>query len=197
MAGTHFIKYLVLLLCFVTASCTPIGQAYRGTLNRWSRHAEFFDLNSLRAELMWDVVLVTPDMRDARLQREAELRHISLTEAKHVIPPDWFASGTLFYINFFAPRDARDLLASDTYWRLELRDASGQNFTPQRISQVPITLVDRKLFPFLNRWSKTYLVQFPQTDGPVTLILYGLNVVSKLRWEMDGKQRMLPRRMWE
>lgn len=163
--------------------CTHVGESYHHTMRRWHRHAEVFDFNSLRAELMWDAVLVTPDVREERLQREAQLRHISIEETRQYIPSAWNAPGTLFFITFFAPRDAKDLLASDGYWRLELRDGSGRVYSTPELAQIPITPMTRKLFRFIHPWAKTYVARFPVTaEGPLTLTLYGLNATSKLVW---------------
>ncbi|MBI2343635.1 MAG: hypothetical protein HYV02_04810 [Deltaproteobacteria bacterium] len=166
------------------AHCTEVGSSYKHSLRAWHRHAEVFDVNSLRAELLWDAVHVTPTLRDIRMDREAQLRHTSVNDVRRHIDAAWWWEGTLFYINFFAPRDAKDLLAPDGYWRLELTDGHGTPYAQGRIVEVPVTPIARKLFPFLTHWSKTYLVVFPRVGpGPLALTLYGLNATSTLRWE--------------
>lgn len=177
----------VIIFTMILSGCTQAGNTYRREMQRWSRHAEVFDFNSLRAELMWDAVLLTPSMRVARVEREAQLRHVNLKEAKRYIPDAWDSEGTVFYVNFFAPADSKDLLASDTYWRIELHDAAGNVYEPTAIKQVPITPIDRKLFQFLNHWSKAYILQFPVASGALELKAYGLNATSHLVWE-DGNE---------
>ncbi len=172
------------LLCWSVMACSHVGEAYKHTLRRWHRHAEVFDFNSLRAELMWDAMHITPELRQVRLEREAQLRHISMHATRRYIPSAWNASGTLFFISFFAPRDVKDLLAEDGYWRLELEDGNGQTYDPLEIAQVPITPMTRKLFPFIHSWAKTYIARFPVSlPAPLTLTLYGLNATSKLSWQ--------------
>lgn len=174
---------LVWIVVGAAGACSHVGESYKHTLRRWHRHAEVFDFNSLRAELMWDAVLVTDELRDERLNREAQLRHISAEETRRHIPSAWYDTGTLFFINFFAPRDAKDLLSADGYWHLELRDGAGRVYAAPVIGQIPITPMTRKLFPFIHNWAKTYIARFPAgAEGPLTLTLYGLNATSKLVW---------------
>ena len=175
---------LLVALVLGLIGCTTVARHYRSALHKSHRHAEVFDFNSLRAELIWDAVLATPEMRAAWVEREAQLRHMGTTEVKRLGREMLDEPGTNFYINVFAPRDVKDLLSAKTYWRLELQDASGGIYAPRQIVEVPISQLDRKMFRFLNRWSKAYLVQFPETHSyPLALTLYGLNATSTLRWK--------------
>jgi hypothetical protein len=179
----RLLSCLCVLCVGMVCGCTKVHSTYSRSLNTLHRHAEVFNFDTLRAELIWDAVLVTPDMREARLHREAELRHVTPRQARERIPPLWWGEGTLFYVNFFAPRDAKDLLSSDGYWRVELQDASGVRYSPMVIEPVLDTPLGRKLFPFGDSWSKAYLIQFPSSvDGDLQLTLYGLNATSRLKW---------------
>lgn len=184
MGRNTFIVHLLCCVLVVLASgCTQAGRSYRTQLQDASRRAEVFDFNSLRAELVWSAVHVSDAMRDARLKREAELRHMTPQETRRFIPKLWHAHGTVFYVGFFAPRDAKALEASDAYWRVELKDSQGRVHRATRLEQTPISPLDRKLFPDLDYWSKAYFVVFPQEfEPPFSLTLYGLNATSTLQW---------------
>ena len=177
-------RWGLVLLSVWMLGCTHISAEYRHAVHRWQRHAEVFDFTSFRAELIWDAMLLTPEVQGARLEREAQLRHLSISQTQQYIPAAWNQDGTLFFINFFAPRDAKDLLSAEGYWHLELRDAAGHTYQASDVAQIPITPMTRKLFPFIHTWAKTYVVRFPANlQGPLTLTLFGLNATSELVWQ--------------
>lgn len=175
--------WLLLGPLLAAVACSASQMHYRATLRDWTRKAEVFDFHSMRAELMWNVVWITPEVREARVLREAELRNVSPSEAAEHLPSDWYGPGTRFYVGFFAPRDMKDLEAADGYWRFQLKDANGGSYRATAIARQEITPLDRKLFPFLTYWTKAYIVSFPEIHGPPAhLTLYGLNAKSTLRW---------------
>lgn len=175
--------WLLLGAWLAVVGCSAAQRQYRSTLREWTRKAEVFDFHSMRAELMWNVVWITPEVREARVLREAELRHVSPSEAAEHLPDDWYGTGTRFYVGFFAPRDMKEIEAADGYWRFQLKDANGGTYRALAIARQEITPLDRKLFPFLTYWSKAYVISFPEINGPpARLTLYGLNAKSTLRW---------------
>lgn len=174
----------LLVICSICLSaCMHMDSRYAHKIKTWAKHAEVFNFDSMRAELIWDALLITDDLLMARRVKEADLRHISEQEADKWIPQAWREEGTLFYVNFFAPRDVKDLLADDSYWRVRLTDASGQEYKPLSIKQVGVSQIDRKLFPFLVKWSKAYVIRFPSVPQQgMRLKISGLNANSELRW---------------
>jgi len=172
-----------LLLLLGVVACLQGGDAYVRELHRWHRHGEVFDFNSMRSELIWDAVLITPEMRTARIDREAALRHMSPAQAESMLPAGWRADGLNFYVGFFAPKDVKDLLDPNSEWHVELHDASGHSQAAHIVS-LNISSVDHNLFPFLDRWARAYLVTFPSiAPHPLSLTMNGLNVTSTLVWK--------------
>ncbi|MBI4238141.1 MAG: hypothetical protein HY696_06965 [Deltaproteobacteria bacterium] len=160
--------------------CTEAMASYRKTLRQHHRRGEFFNFDSMHSELVWDAVLLTPALREARVEREAALRHLGDDEAVG-LPSEWYSTGTAFYLSVFIPKEAGDLKNGE--WRLELVDDQGRRHAPDSLSELPISGVDRRLFPFITRWSKTYIVRFPAAvSPPLRLSLYGVLARSTLQW---------------
>lgn len=161
--------------------CTEAVASYRSVLRQHHRRGEFFNFDSMHSELVWDAVLLTPSLREARIEREAALRHLGADDAVG-LPPEWYSAQTAFYLSVFIPKEAGDLKTGE--WRLELVDSQGRRYTPDSLAEVPISGVERRLFPFITRWSKTYVVRFSTTvSPPLRLSLYGVLARSTLQWK--------------
>lgn len=161
--------------------------SYKRTLARWTAHAQAFSLDDLRAELIWHTALVTPELRAARVLREADLRGWSPDEVERALPLAWNWPGTTFFIGLYGPKGFERLsLNEENYWHLELAAPDGMVYEPVVIEEFPLTPLERKLFPFLNQWTRAYFVRFAPTlsAGPVELTLKGLNARSTLRWKL-------------
>lgn len=170
---------LIVLLSLVGCS------GYQQTLGRVTKSGKVYDPGTLSAKVIWKAVLVTDAMREARITREAQLRHVSPEEAARYIPEQWNGQGTVFYVDFYGPKQVNDLDRPGDYWHFELRDNAGNVYAPRGLMKEDIRPLERKLFPFLSPWSKAYLVWFPEVVGNrVALTLYGLGTSSTLKWKL-------------
>ena len=59
--------------------------------------------------------------------------------------------------------------------------------SPESVERVPITPYERKMFPYLDRWSKGYFVVFPKADigGRFELRLESVAGGSTLKFDVD------------
>jgi hypothetical protein len=73
----------------------------------------------------------------------------------------------------------------DAQWRILLEPASGPAVEAKEMERVPITQLDRELYPYIDKWSQSYYVRFPKTlrSGEAFKIrMSGIPAHSELSW---------------
>lgn len=182
MIGRRLMSFVVAALC---AGAAAQAASYASVLRRAERHAQVYDFDLVRADVVWSAAWLTPALRDARVVREAKLRRTDEASVDAALPDAWRTSGSNFFVTLFAPRDAQgDLAAVNALWTLELQDAAGRTSAPTTITAIKPTLLDRKLFPRLTPWSKAYYVHFAASAAPpAQLTLRGPTIASTLTWK--------------
>lgn len=172
---------LVFLMVVFAAGCTrrPVSppsqerSSYYQTLDEWTRSTKVFE--GFESRLYIYATYKSMDFRKAYIDEYAERYQLeddyknALLERESLLNQKY----NEFFISAFTPVDEwNDFDKRGSIWRLYLSDNNGLRVEPLEIRKVDSKdPVYGEFFPFLDPWSRGYLVRFPRYDykgrGPI------------------------------
>lgn len=130
---------------------------YRSELNKWTETGRAFAFDTMEARLIWNATLLSGKMIEAQ----------NMLMLKKKLPPlKYDLDGkTAFFIGMYTLKDLKDFSIDDSStWKIFLIGADGSEHPASSVQQVTITPTEQVLYPYLNRWSRAFIVKFPSTD---------------------------------
>jgi hypothetical protein len=178
---------LALFLLVVPAGAGA-GTSYKSALKEWTRTGKIYVWDNMEARLIWNATYLSSDFRAARREKLDALLEWTDEELARKVREDADESAAydVFFLSVYAgsavfPEVGKD----DGLWRFFL-DANGTTSEPAQVERLPVTQVERTLYPHLDKWSRAYYVRFPkklrEMDG-FTLRMAGIPAASKLVWQ--------------
>lgn len=177
---------------------------YYDILSKWSRSDKLF--KRLDARLHINATLKSTEFRRAYVEEYAH-RYRFDDDKKAVLLKNELESYNAyneFFISTYTPRDNwNDFAKKDSIWQLYLQDGEGRRAEPAEIEELdPKDVLLNEFFPYIDPWSKVYLVRFPRFDtngtipigdresAELTLVIVGIKAKGALVWDLtnlDGK----------
>ncbi|MBI4125971.1 MAG: hypothetical protein HY465_00605 [Deltaproteobacteria bacterium] len=177
---------LTVLLAFVPAS---EAASYRGELRKVTERGRIYTAENFDAKLIWRASLFTDTYRHAHEQRHIEVNHLGPIEAAR-----WVAEAEKrqaetweFFVALYAHDEAKEFsLQPDSFWKVILTTSQGEELRPTSIEMIPVSPYISVMYPYVDRWSRTYRVVFPKTDlgGRTKLTLQSVLGTSTLSWRV-------------
>ena len=172
-----------LLICGMAAAViltsVDARASYNSVLRKWTKDGRSFAANTMDARLIWHATLLSDELVDAQ-QRLAQKRKVTL--------PSQDLTGVNFFLKFYTHKALNNFSLDDgSTWKIFLVGSNGQEVPAIKIDSVTITPVESTLYPHMDRWSKAYIVKFPETDlgtGP-KLVLRSIVAESVLEWKIE------------
>ena len=95
-----------------------------------------------------------------------------------------------FFVSIYAgSREHPDISKNRHLWRMVLEVPGQSPLVPDRWEEVATDHVIRTLYPYIDRWSKNFLVRFPKTITDNTdsfdLKMVGVPADSQLTWNLE------------
>ena len=213
---------LFILLVFTTAGCysskthvssreainistDPTGvPEYYDVLSKWSRSDKLF--KRLDARLHINATLKSTQFRRAYVAEYAHRYRFDEDKTAVLLSNelDSYKAYNEFFISTYTPRDSwNDFAEKDSIWQLYLHDGKGRRAEPVEIEELDSNdVLLNDFFPYIDPWSKVYLVRFPRFDtsgttpigdresAELTLVIVGIKAKGALVWDLmslDGK----------
>ena len=161
---------------------------YEKVLKKWTRDDRVYVWDNLEARLVWHATYLSPEFREARRQKMDEVYEWDQAELTKKIreDDDEARKNDVFFLVIYAgsskwPEIGKD----DATWRIVLESDGGAPVEAVKLERLPVTQLERLLYPFIDHWSHTYLATFPKTvrDGvPFRLRMTGIPAKSRLSW---------------
>jgi len=139
-------------------------------------------------KVRWHATYLGADFLKARRERLASLQEWSSEERGRQEMQDQkeLREHDSFFVVIYAGSSAFPEVGKDTgKWRISLESGDKQA-RPVQFETVSVTEVERGLYPFLDKWSRAYLLRFPKTiqEGkPFVLKMQGVPAKSELAWK--------------
>ncbi len=184
-------KGFSVLLAFL---CLGLGESfaapsYRSVLKKWTRHDQVFVWDNFEARLIWHATYLSDEYRRVRLERQSKLLEWSVDERLSRESEDRGESQKydVFFLSIYAGSSQWPEVGKDSgKWKIVLQQGGGEPIASVQFERVPVTQVERELFPFLDKWSHGYVVKFPKTirsGEPFRLRMTGIPARSELSWK--------------
>lgn len=167
------VKNAFVLLAFFTAACTTTSagvssdlppsakddDAYISVVNKWKREATVFSQFQKRVDAV--AVLFTDEFRRAYAERWNRLRADNRASFEEV-----GANKMAVLVSAYTPEYQYSFLDNTKLWSYQLKVAD-KTLTPYQISHLNDKALFEAFFPFINKWTKEYLVIFETSEGGV------------------------------
>ena len=140
---------------------------YSRDLKRVTEKGRFYHINSWDAELIWHATFFSDKFRKSFEKRHEKLRYLSRPEVDQYIAEQEMrqANGWEFFISVYTKKKYKHISNyADSFWKIYLITGSGERIKPTSVEPVITTPYEQKMFPYIDRWSKTYLIVFPKVD---------------------------------
>ena len=128
------------------------------------------------ANLIWKATLLSDDLINSQA---------ALLKKKKLDTGLETYSGIPFFVSLYTKKELKDFSLDDSStWKVYLVGADGVDVSPTRVDRATITPTEAVFYPYLNRWSRGYIVEFPNVplgNNP-KLILRSIVAESALKW---------------
>ncbi len=188
IARQNILVALFLLISLEGIGSDPILKKYQQTLDKWTRNARQFSVDNLELRMQWHATYFSPEFRQARRERLAHRQEWSPEEIQQATKKDEADQKLYddFFIDIYAGSNVWNKIGTDTTrWRLFL-ETEGVRVKSLGFQLIPVFEEERGLYPYLDKWSKAYLIRFPKItkEGkPFTLKMAGVPGRSVLEWK--------------
>jgi len=96
-------------------------------------------------------------------------------------------TGVGFFVSLYTYKTLKEFnMDENSTWKIYLVGKDGIEVPAKKIEPVTITPTETVFYPYLNRWSKAYYVDFPPIDlgNEPRLILRSIVAESVLKWKI-------------
>lgn len=175
----NILKFFLVSLLFFCSTWVIASPSYRSVLKKWTRHERVYVLDNLEARLVWHATYLSDDFREARRQKIAEIYQETDEERQKKYD--------VFFIGIYAGSSQFPEIGKESgKWKLFLQAGHQEAVESVVFEKVPVTQVERMLYPYLDKWSKAYVVKFPKTiseGDSFSLTMPGIPAKSVLMWK--------------
>jgi hypothetical protein len=175
-----FLKRLICgsILIILVISLSSAEASYRSTLGNWSRSGKVYTFETLDAKLIWNATMLSAEILNA--QNDLLIKK-GLKEQEKI-------TGLRFFVGLYTPKELKDFsLEENSTWKVLLYN-NGSEMQPTKIEPVTITPTEKYFYPYLNRWSRAYMIEFPTTEADLNLnpelVLRSIVAESRLKWKV-------------
>ncbi len=189
MKGRRYLwGFLLLVFTVSVVGCSTVP--YRKTLNNWTEGKKIYSPTTFGSKLQWFATYLSPEYR--AVAREQINVWKGYPEDGYIGYVDYIASTEpgVFLVSVYTPRgDPPISVEGDHYWEFTLNLPNGQALVPTSMDTIEVTSREKRLFPYVNRWSTFYRVKFPvgELERPFSLVLRSVPVTSILTFKEKGK----------
>jgi hypothetical protein len=169
---------------------------YKSILKQWTRGDEAYNWTNLEARLVWKATYLSNTMLDALITKTSELYEMHPEEAEKYLEEEKAGRDKYdaFIVSVYAGSREHPEVGKDRHlWRMVLESPDHRPVEPAIWLPLPKTHLTHVLYPFQDRWSKTFLVKFPKITEAETreiqLKMVGIPADSQLTWDLAKLQK--------
>lgn len=178
-----------MMLLLMVAACATAWAGYGRELRKATEKGSFYHATNWQAELIWHATFFSDAFRQAFKKKHESLRYLSRPEVdQYVAEQDTRQrEGWEFFLSVYTRKPYQHFTNyNDSFWKIYLITESGERVEPVSVDMIPITPYEKKMFRYIDRWSKAYLVVFPKVALGNEFELEMTSVVgsSTLKWDL-------------
>jgi len=188
-------RNILLLALFLSMNLAPAlvwsAKNYKSVLKEWTRNDEAYNWNNFEARLVWSATYLSDTFRRAKVDKYAQIYELDQAERASLLRKEEVDSqkyDTFFVAIYAGSREYPDIGKNRSLWKLVLKTPDHKSVPPTVWEEVPGNQVNRALYPYIDRWSRTFLVKFPKVITGDTeqaqLKMVGVPANSSLTWDL-------------
>jgi len=164
------------------------GPSYKDVLEAWTRTDKVYVIDNLEARMIWNATYLSDDFRAARREKLSSLLEWNDADLQKKVKEDGEESRQfdVFFLSIYAgSAKYPDIGKNDGQWRIVLDPPSGPSVDAAQLERIPVTQVEREIYPYVDKWSQAYYVRFPKTlhtGDSFNIRMSGIPAHSKLVW---------------
>lgn len=184
-----FKKIVAGLALIVSMAPLAASASYRSILRKWTRSDKVYVWDNFEARLVWSATYLSPEFRAARREKMNQLLEWSDDELSARVREDGEESSKfdVFFLGIYAGSAVwPEVGKNDGRWRIFLESGSGAPVEAAQLERVPISQLEREIYPYLDKWSQAYYVRFPKrlrSDQDFRIRMSGIPAKSELVWK--------------
>ncbi|MBN1283530.1 MAG: hypothetical protein JXA24_07160 [Proteobacteria bacterium] len=173
----------------VAAAPLASHAGYNRELKKQTRSGRIYHPNTWDAEIIWRATFFDDAFREEFKKRHQKIKHLNEIGAERfeMEQANRHLNGWDFFVAIYTKDEYKNFSHyEDTFWHIELRPAGGEAVKPILVEKLPITPYEKRMFPYIDRWSQGYRVTFPKVDlgGEFDLTIKSVVGSSTLEWNM-------------
>lgn len=178
-----------MMLLFSLAACATASAGYGKELRRATEKGSVYHSTDWQAELILRATFFSDAFREAFAKKHETLRYLSRPEVDRYVAEQEMRQreGWEFFLSVYTRKQYQNFSNyDDSFWKIYLITGSGERVEPVSVDLLPVTPYEKKMFPYIDRWSKAYLVVFPKVELGDEFELEMTSVVgtSRLKWKL-------------
>ncbi len=181
---------ILLIVGIVSFAAASVEAGYGMKLRKYTERGRIYSLYNFDAKLVWNATFFSDEFREAFEKKHVKVYHMDdQMEISQFIAEQEYEQqkGWDFFIGFYTKQEYKQFSSdSDSFWKLHLTTGNGAVIEPISIEMIPISPYEKKMFPYLNRWSKAYRITFPKVELGDSFSLTAKSVAGKsiLKWKL-------------
>jgi hypothetical protein len=162
--------------------------SYKSILKKWTRSDKVYVVDNFEARMIWNATYLSSDFRAARREKLTNLLEWNDEDLLDQVREDGEESAAfdVFFISIYAGSSKwPDIGRDDGKWRILLEPSHGPAVEAKEMERIPVTQVERELYPYVDKWSNAYYVRFPKTlqvGESFKIRMSGVPAKSELAW---------------
>jgi len=177
-----------LALSILVAPATSMA-GYRWELKKQTERGRIYHVHTWDAELIWNATFFSEEFRDEFIKQHEKIKHLVGPSAARFEAEQMHRQldGWDFFLAIYTKDEYKEFSQyDDSFWEIELTTGGGQVVKPILIERMPTTPYEKKMFPYLDRWSRGYRVTFPKVPlgDEIKLTIKSVVGSSTLEWKV-------------
>lgn len=156
-----------LIVFILTASPDLYAKSYKSTFKEYTRHKELYSFQTMKVAILVNATFFSPEFRDAHTRQHIKKKHLEGSDATEFAMKEARRQETTneFFVAMYAPKPYKDFsTGKETFWDTVITTKDGREIKPISIEMFDSNAYTEVMFPYVNRWTKTYRVIFPKED---------------------------------
>ncbi|MBU4483890.1 hypothetical protein KKA47_00540 [bacterium] len=159
------LRLISILLAMFLVTSTVYAKGYGSSRRKYTKSDRVYSIKDFDANLIWNVTYFSDGFRQAYSEQHAKINQLKPLEAARFYADQQREQAKTheFFIGFYTRQEYKNFTDDrDSFWHIRIITEQGEEILPSSVGLVPIAPYERKMFPYLNRWSKAYKVTFPK-----------------------------------
>ncbi|MBI1908964.1 MAG: hypothetical protein HYS22_02195 [Deltaproteobacteria bacterium] len=190
MARTK-IKIVGALVVVLFSLMAEARSPYKAALKKWTEKDSAYSWDNFEARMVWQATYQGAEFRKARVEEQARIYQLREEEKAALMKKEEeeLAVYDDFFVALYTGSGQWSDIGKDLkLWRIVLALPDERENSSPSIEVVKSGELERKFYPYIDKWSRTFRIRFAKFLPPETkefsLRMIGIPATSTLEWKV-------------